>query len=142
MSDSTPSIIEPKLVELLRFVQELEQCTSVPYEQFILDFRNTRTAERDLELVIELASDIVNHMLIQRQLPPPQSYRDAFVRAGGADIIDAALADKLVQLSSLRNRIVHEYDAEYDPRRAYEGFKAAPAIVRAFAQTITHSEIA
>ncbi len=90
MNEPTVSIIEPKLAELLRFVHELEQCTSAPYEQFILDFRNTRTAERDLELTVELASDIVNHLLIHKQLPPPQSYRDAFVRAAQAGIIESS----------------------------------------------------
>ncbi|OGL89829.1 hypothetical protein A3J36_02700 [Candidatus Uhrbacteria bacterium RIFCSPLOWO2_02_FULL_54_37] len=139
MTNHETSMIDLKLTELLRFAQELEQCTAAPYEEFIIDFRNTRTAERDLELTVELSSDIITHLLIHKNLPPPQSYRDAYLRAAQAGILPVALAERLVQLSSLRNRIVHEYDAAYDPRRAYEGFRSAPPALRDFAGAISRA---
>lgn len=53
------AIINEKLVEVARFVRELESVLGDGYDFFRSDVRNVRTAERDLELLIELTSDIV-----------------------------------------------------------------------------------
>ena len=65
------------------------------------------------------------HLLRDKELPPANSYRDIFLRPSKAGIISVALAEKMIPLVALRNRIVHEYDEPFDPHRAYDGFRLA-----------------
>lgn len=127
-------LIESKLAQLVRFREELESVTLLPYDPD--DFMRTRTAERDVELLVEFSTDIINHILLDQGRPPSESYRDAFVKAMRAKIIPPELAKRFTPLVSLRNRLVHEYDQEFDPIKAHEGFRAAPAAFRDFAEKI------
>jgi uncharacterized protein YutE (UPF0331/DUF86 family) len=48
----------------------------------------------------------------------PQSYADAFRRLQGANLIDAALADRLVRAAGFRNVVAHAYEhLDMRPRR-------------------------
>lgn len=134
MNASVRRLLESKLTQLVRFREELESVTALAYDPN--DFKGMRTAERDIELLIEFSADTVNHLLLDRGLPPSESYRDAFVKAMKAGIISPELAGRLIPLASLRNRLVHEYDEEFDPHKAYEAFRAAPEVFREFTEKI------
>ena len=136
MSQFNREVVESKLTDLLRFLEEFEKVIGSSFETFTADFRNVRTAERDLELIVEYATDVLTHLLVARDLPPPDSYRDAFLRAAREGLLPADLAERLAVLVSLRNRLMHEYTSAYDPRRAYDGFQSAPPLLRAFTETI------
>lgn len=136
MKEQTRTLLEGKLAEVLRFIDELEQVTASPFEHYSKDFRNARTAERDLELLVELGADIATHLILEQGGTPPRSYRDAFLRAGKAGILSMTIAEHLAVLASLRNRIVHEYDEEFDPRKAYTGFVRTAKPFRVFAEAI------
>ncbi len=132
---NTP-LLESKLSELLRFTAELEAVTRHSFEEYIGDFRNTRTAERDVELLIELGTDILAHILLSRGVPPPKSYRDAFSRGAEEKIISRELSESLAAIASLRNRLLHDYDGTFDQKTAYETFRSSPKHFRLFAETI------
>ncbi len=65
--------------------------------------------ERLLELVVQVAVDILNHELAERGIIP-ESYRDSFVEAGRQGIVPQDLADTLALSAGLRNVLVHAYE--------------------------------
>ena len=136
MTPFNAPLVESKLVELLRFVSELEIATKLPFDEYTADPRNTRTAERTIELLVEFATDVIGHLLLARGMQPPKSYRDAFVRAGDEHILPADLAASLAAIASIRNRLLHTYDTAFDPHKAYDTFRAAPQLFRSFAQIV------
>ena len=136
MNDTQRAIVESKLTQILGFLGELEQVVHLPFEEYIQDFRNLRTTERTLELLVEISSDIVGHLLTEKGLPPANSYRNVFINASKADILSASLVDRIIPLVALRNRIIHEYDEQFDPKRAYDGFRLAPPVFRELAEHI------
>ncbi|MEK7286099.1 MAG: HepT-like ribonuclease domain-containing protein [Nitrospirota bacterium] len=136
MNDRARAIIELKLTQIAVFLLELEQVTALPLEDYIKDFRNIRTAERTFELLIEFSSDVIGHFLMDKGLPPAHSYRDIFLRASKAGVISISLSEKIIPLVALRNRIVHEYDEQFDPKRAYEGFRLAPLVFQELSRSL------
>jgi uncharacterized protein YutE (UPF0331/DUF86 family) len=130
------SLIEAKLAAIARFCKELDRAVAEPYETYSEDFINARAAERTLEMLIELAADTIAYLFTVRNLPPPSSYKETFFAAHREGMLSEQLSGKLIGLSSLRNRLVHEYSDKFDPLKAYKGFRAAPEVFREFAEKI------
>jgi uncharacterized protein YutE (UPF0331/DUF86 family) len=71
-------------------------------------------AERLLELVVQVVVDILQHELTERGVVP-ETYRDAFLKAGTAGLIPDDLAQSLSRSAGLRNVLVHAYeDIDYE----------------------------
>lgn len=136
MTEINRPLIETKLAAIGRFRSELERVLTGSYKAYIEDIRNVRMAERNIEMLVELAADTIVYLFTVRNLPPPDSYRETFLAANREGILPSELARKLADLASLRNRLIHEYDEKFDPLKAYEGFRAAPAALREFAEKI------
>lgn len=70
--------------------------------------------ERLLELVVQVAVDVLSHLLAERGASPP-SYRATFELAGEHDLLPGELAGRLADAAGLRNVLVHLYeDIDYD----------------------------
>jgi uncharacterized protein YutE (UPF0331/DUF86 family) len=65
--------------------------------------------ERLLELVVQVAVDILNHDLAAAGMVP-ESYRDTFIQAGARGLLPDALAHTLARSAGLRNILVHAYE--------------------------------
>lgn len=65
--------------------------------------------ERLLELLVQVAVDIVSHELAERGAVP-ESYRDTFIRAGEQGLLPTDLAESLADAAGLRNVLVHLYE--------------------------------
>jgi uncharacterized protein YutE (UPF0331/DUF86 family) len=65
--------------------------------------------ERLLELVVQIALDVVAHLLAERRMTP-SSYRAAFQEAGRCGLLPEQLAARLADAAGLRNVLVHMYD--------------------------------
>lgn len=66
--------------------------------------------ERLLELLVTAASDILFHLLAEQNIAP-DSYRDAFKRAGEQGLLPVDLAERLQDAAGMRNILVHQYEA-------------------------------
>lgn len=120
----TRDVLVRKLASLERYLEDLgphrerdaDQVRRDPYE-----------VERLLELVVQVAVDIVTHELAERGVTP-ESYRDAFLSAARADLLPRSLADRLANAAGLRNVLVHMYeDIDYEivaasVHRAFDDF--------------------
>jgi uncharacterized protein YutE (UPF0331/DUF86 family) len=65
--------------------------------------------ERLLELLVQVAVDITNHELAERDIVPG-SYREAFRTAGDEGLLPSELADSLAEAAGMRNILVHMYE--------------------------------
>lgn len=80
------------------------------------DWRTWSAVERELQLVLECALDVMNMLLAWKGLARTERYRDAPRTLAEAGLLEDALADRLADAVSLRNVLVHGY-AEVDHGR-------------------------
>jgi uncharacterized protein YutE (UPF0331/DUF86 family)/predicted nucleotidyltransferase len=125
-------VILRKLTSMSRYLDTLAEYREMPLEEFLVDFKSQLIVERLLYLVVEAAVDAISHLLVAADLPPPESYYDAFVQAGRARIVTAELALQLAPSAGLRNRLVHEY-GEIDPQIVH---KTIPLCLRHYREFV------
>lgn len=102
----TREVLARKLDALERYLDDLERHRGTSPEQLRED---PYRVERLLELVIQVAVDILAHELAERDVTP-ESYRDTFRRAARSDLLPDGLAERLADAAGLRNVLVHLYD--------------------------------
>jgi uncharacterized protein YutE (UPF0331/DUF86 family) len=107
----SPDVLARKLERLSTYLADLDKHrgrTAVeirddPYE-----------VERLLELLIQVAMDIIAHLLSEQGVTP-SSYRAAFEEAGRRGLLPTELAARLADAAGLRNVLVHLYeDIDYE----------------------------
>lgn len=112
-------IILKKLEQIQELIGELESLLNRPF----LDFQSNRTisraAERDLQLIIDIASDINTHILIERGSHVPDTYKQSFSDLIKEGVLVPGLGEKLTLGARVRNILVHEYDLEEDLQKFY-----------------------
>ncbi len=82
------------------------------------------TIERILELLVITSSDLIFHLLSQKENLVSSSYSSAFLRAGELGIINNELANSLAKAAGMRNILVHGYE-EIDYKLVYKSIKQA-----------------
>ena len=116
-------IIEKKLEQIHALIAELKEWTEVDFEVFDRTVTLVRSCERNLELLVELASDINANIVLQKQGKTPDSYKDSFQWLAKMGIIEESLCKKLIDSVKLRNGLVHEYEFELNNRKFYDSIK-------------------
>ena len=129
-------LILKKLEQIRKLLDELESLVEKPFQEFIQHFITVRAAERNFQLVVDLASDINTHILIERGEQTPDSYRQSFQYMQRIGILSDNIADKLVDSAKIRNILVHEYDFEEDYRKFYDSVKAILPLYREYLKKI------
>ena len=104
-------------------LHELSELLSRPFGSFQDDTIAIRAAERDFQLIVDLASDINTHILVERGKPTPDTYRQSFSDLIREGILPKELAHPLIASAQVRNILVHEYDFEEDYNLFYESAK-------------------
>lgn len=107
----SPDVLARKLERLRKYLDDL----AVHRDRTARDVADDPYAvERLLELVVQVAVDILSHQLAERGLSP-ESYRDTFELAGTEALLPEDLADRLSRSAGLRNILVHLYeDIDYE----------------------------
>ena len=65
--------------------------------------------ERFLALLETLRQALGQHLIAERGLPVPSSYREIFTVLGTSGVLDGGLAGRLQGWGGLRNLIAHQY---------------------------------
>lgn len=126
----TPPTLDWRSVErkLIRMRLLLEQLTSLgPFDgrRFAEEPIAGLAAERLLTLLVELAFGVNSHVATAVLGQAPDSYRESFLLAARAGMIDEKLAAVLAPAAGLRNVLVHAYlDVDHD--RVAEATRLAP----------------
>lgn len=128
-------LILKKAEQLKGLLAELARLLEAPGE-FVDDLKAVRAAERNFELIVEIASDINTQILLDADKKTPDTYKQSFSELEKMGVLPAALAKRLVMSAKLRNVLVHEYDFEEDYERFYREAKAAIPAYREYLTVI------
>lgn len=112
-------LVRRKLSRLNMYLDRLKPVTELSFSEYSSDFYKKTSAERLIQLIVECASDINNHVILESGERPPEDYRSSFIRAAEVGLIDHELADRLKGSGGMRNIIVHEY-MDVDDKKIYE----------------------
>lgn len=125
----SPEVIKRKVEFLIQYLEDLRRHQNISFEKFL---EKHYEIERILELLIETASDIVFHLVLQKDKITPSTYRSAFLRAGELSIISKPLAESLAKADGMRNILAHGYE-----KIDYERIHAAiPLAIETFEKLI------
>lgn len=107
-------LILKKLEQMTLLLNELQQLLGVPFKEFSSTFRNIRSAERNFQLIIEIASDINAQTIIDRGAQTPDTYKESFKRMVELKVLEEKSLPQFIKSSNLRNILIHEYDFDED----------------------------
>ena len=112
------SIVHRKLALLDRYsIQLKNQLENVNIEAFKNDWVLQRMAERVLQVMIEVVTDIAERIIALRGAGPAATAAEAMAKLAELKVIQSAQA--YTNIVRFRNLIVHQYE-EIDPEIVYD----------------------
>jgi uncharacterized protein YutE (UPF0331/DUF86 family) len=129
-------LVRRKLSRLNMYLEKMAPILEKTFDQYLADFYFKTTAERLIQLIVECASDINNHVVVESGQRPPEDYTSSFIRAAEVGLITHALADRLKGSGGMRNIIVHEY-MDIDDEKV---FKTLPLAVKDYKDYIRQAD--
>ncbi len=129
-------ILEKKLDQLSDLLRGLKEWLSHSFNEFQKDNLILRAAERNFQLIVDIACDMNEQLLLQKGMPTSETYKQSFVDIGKAGIISIALAERLGEGARLRNILVHEYDFVESDEKFYASAKRLLPAYEEYARVI------
>jgi len=117
------NIIIKKIEQMSGLLEELQEILGVSFTEFKSAFRNVRSAERNFQLVIELASDINAQIIADMKVQIPDTYKESFRKMAELKILEEKSLPDFLRSSNLRNILTHEYDFDEDNFIFYKSAK-------------------
>ena len=102
-------LIRRKLSRLNMYLERLKPILQKKLEDYKSDFYLKFSTERLIQLIVECASDINNHVVVETENRPPEDYSVSFIKASDVGLISRELAERLKGSAGMRNILVHEY---------------------------------
>lgn len=127
--------IKDKLSELLVYIAELDEDIPDAEDEYIEERRTRRACERTFQLACEDILDICNLIIAGKGLGLPKDNRDAIRKLADNKIIPKKLSERLEDMVSFRNLLVHRY-GKVDDSRAYHYLKEEIDDLYEFAEAI------
>ncbi len=112
-------VVQRRLERLDEYLTILERLRGYSYEAFVADPEHYGSAERFLQLSIELVNDLGNHVVADEGLGAVAVTADIPRLLAEQGMLTQELVDRWVRLIGFRNILVHEY-LEIDRRLVYE----------------------
>ena len=129
-------LIEKKLSQIQALIEQLTEILACPFSEFQTDLVAVRAAERNFQLLADIACDINGQILLERGKPIPDTYRQSFSDLAREGILSDSLARTLVESAKLRNILAHEYDFEEDYKLFYDSAKRFMPAYREYVRII------
>jgi uncharacterized protein YutE (UPF0331/DUF86 family) len=104
------------------YLRELAVLEDIPYSDYISNFMHKRSAERLIQLLVDVAVDINSHVLVDEGFASPKDAFDSFTRVGEIGVLPSKFAVAIAPATGERNIIVHEYE-EIDDALVYDSIK-------------------
>ena len=103
-------VICNKLDVLLKYYKELQKISSnQTLENYKSQLLVKRAVEREIQLLVECATDINNMVLKKLGKGPSKDYFNSFIDLSENNVVEADFALKIAPSTGLRNILVHEY---------------------------------
>lgn len=116
-------VVERKLYQIQKLLKELHPLLDVPEKEFLGSHVSVGSAERDFQLIVNLAIDINGIIIINAEIHIPDTYYQSFLQLGKMELVDDKTAALLAESAKLRNILVYEYNFEDDPQKFYRSAK-------------------
>ncbi|TET61742.1 MAG: DUF86 domain-containing protein [Promethearchaeota archaeon] len=95
-----------KLNELLDILNELK---NIKKEDFLSNYKNYFTAQRTLEICINICIDIGNHIVSLNNIERPEIFSDIIKILAKHNVISEELSTRLIKMVRFRNLLGHFY---------------------------------
>jgi uncharacterized protein YutE (UPF0331/DUF86 family) len=103
-------VICKKLGILIGYYKELQQLTDgLTIDTYLKNIMLKRAVEREMQLIVESATDINNMILKKQGESPSRDYYNSFIDLAENKVIDMDFALEIAPSTGLRNILVHEY---------------------------------
>jgi len=129
-------LIRRKLSRLNMYLERLKPILQKKLEDYKSDFYLKFSTERLIQLIVECASDINNHVVVETENRPPEDYSVSFIKASDVGLISRELAERLKGSAGMRNILVHEY-MDIDDEKVYN---AIPLAIKDYREYIKQVE--
>lgn len=90
-------------------IERLRALQTTTLEEYAADLDRRDVIEHNFQIAIKSCSDIALLLVARLGLPEPAHRRDVYKTLSDADRLPADLAQKLADVTSLRNLLVHQY---------------------------------
>jgi uncharacterized protein YutE (UPF0331/DUF86 family) len=134
-------LLDVKLNQLVHVLRETEGWLTVPYDEFGRDTKLVRACQRNLQLLVEYASDINGILVLELGTKVPGSYRESFAAVFAMDVVTGlSVEDRAALFASVdwRNDLIHEYEPAESNDVFYTRLKEFLAAYRNYAAGIHH----
>ncbi len=88
-------LVRRKLSRLNMHLDKLKPIANHTFNEYSSDFYMKTSAERLIQLIVEYASNINSHVVIESEQRPPEDYTSSFIKAADAGLITHELANQL-----------------------------------------------
>lgn len=120
-------MIKQKIVNVRRDLEELAAFKSLSFDQIAKDYRNHKIVERIIEVVINEAIDINQHLIVKGGYSElPFDFKESFLLLVKLGVYPKDFADEISRSVGLRNILVHQY-RELDENFFYGAIKESVA---------------
>ena len=101
--------INDKIIEIEKFLEELEDIIPGNFEEYKKDFQKKAACERYFEKIIEAVVDLGFILIRENDFKLPEDDEGVFEILLSKGIISERLSSKLRDAKGMRNIIAHEY---------------------------------
>lgn len=103
-------VVQRKLNKLNQYLNELSTFRNISWEKYMKNFQYQRAVERLIQLIVDVATDINVHAVVDAGKPSPRDSFDSFIQAAKLGMLPLDFARKIAPSTGERNIIVHEYE--------------------------------
>lgn len=103
---------------------ELKRFESMSFEDYVNSFDHRTISERIMEVIVQAAVDINEHILTRIYNVESVTNRESFVQAEQYGLITSEVAEELSKSAGLRNLLAHRY-LEIDYVKLFQGVQVA-----------------
>lgn len=104
------ALVLQKFQEILENLDEMREVFKFSDKEILKDSLKYHTAERLLQLIVDLMLDINYHFIKELNLKVSEDLQGTFYILGENKILPNKFAQKIAPVVGLRNRIVHRYE--------------------------------
>ena len=112
-------LIRRKLSKLLTYLDKLEPISKKDFKEYQDNDYLRFSTERLIQLIVECAADINNHVVVKIVRRPAEDYRISFLKAADVGLISRELAEQIKGSAGMSNILVHEY-MDVDDQMVFE----------------------
>lgn len=127
--------IRRRLTMLEAYIDELKKQQRIGIAQFEQDRTRQLAVERAFQAAIEACIDIAGHIASVYELGHPEESRDVFRYLVEANYLEPGYGEAMMQMVSLRNRLVHLY-WDVDLNRLYEYLQTDTGLLEKFQEFV------